>query len=179
MKTWALGAMGTAVIATLVLVACGGSNGGGTTTTGTGAHTSTVSASHASSTGAGTGGSAATTTGAGGGDPCADMSDCSQCTTEATCNMCYSAVHQAGVNDYNNFISCLICDACYTVCMGSAESFCTGAPATKDACDIGTTTAQCQTCVMCAEGATCKTEAATCMANTDCKALLSVMCPTM
>ncbi len=61
------------------------------------------------------------------------------------------------MNDYNDILACVFCNACYTTCDGAAAtsgcggSFDGGAPTEDTACDTGTPgMGTCQTCQMCA-----------------------------
>src|SRR5690242_11668098 len=127
MKTWALAAV-TVVLSGLAVVACG--NGGSGNTGGGGSGTT----SHVSSTHSTT---SVTVSTSGTGDPCADGSDCTQCADFNTCAMCEQGNHPEGSMTFNNLVTCVYCTACYTVCDGT-DAGCMMAPASKDACDMGT-----------------------------------------
>jgi hypothetical protein len=104
------------------------------------------------------------------------------CTTQPdfkTCSDCFAGQYQAGVKPLNDILTCIFDVACFTTCDGASAGG--TAPATKDACDVGTaSSANCTTCQKCAQGATCKAQATACGGEPDCIALNKALqtCPT-
>src|SRR6185437_11471067 len=77
--------------------------------------------------------------GAGTGDPCSSGADCSQCPDPNSCFQCYTMDHQAGLQDYQNLVNCILCDACPTTCsqFGNPGTCPDPPPPPPDMCDVG------------------------------------------
>jgi hypothetical protein len=109
-----------------------------------------------------------------------------------TCLTCNETAHPTGAMLLNDLLNCIFCTACYTVCESASQAgLCMMAPATKDACDMGTPSmpgaGACGNgmtgCAHCSQqmGASCYASNQACAKNTDCVAFDTAIqaCPTM
>jgi hypothetical protein len=187
MKKWLL--FGSTMVAVAGVTACSASatiplGTGGQSNTTSGTHSTVVTSgstttTHTGTTTATTGTTTTTTTTSGASGSCSAPSaiaDCGTCAKQSDCETCASMLDQSGVQPYNDLLDCVFCTGCYTTCQSaSVAGACTGAPATKDACDTGTPgTTACQACQQCStkSAGTCGAKFTACNGSTQCVDLL-------
>jgi hypothetical protein len=128
----------------------------------------------------GSGGAATTTTimMMGNCDAGASATDCAACSTYSDCLDCEFNLHPSGENDFLAISLCTECTACYKACSGIVfvDAGLCSPPSTTDPCDVGgVSNAACMQCSQCAllDGGSCSSTLNTCLANSDCLALVA------
>jgi hypothetical protein len=130
--------------------------------------------------GAATTATTTTTTGAMGDcDAGASAMDCAACSNYPDCVRCEFNLHPSGEHDFLAITVCTACFACFNACGGAATvdaGLCSSPPGTTDPCDVGgTSNAACMQCTNCAllNGGSCTSYLNTCLANSECLALVA------